>query len=349
MSRIPKTIDWVNGIIKIVDQTFLPRKLKIIECRTAEEVIDAIIKMKIRGAPAIGVAAAMAIALTANQFKHEDKDKFLSKIYETAIKVKSSRPTARNLSWAVERILGVINSAKDTSTIANDLLNEALKIADEDINANIKIGEHGEKLIENGDSILTYCNAGSFATVYYGTALSVLRFAWKNGKKIKVFIAETRPQLQGSRITAFELKREGIPVILITDNAIGFLMKRGEINKVVVGADRILTDGTVYNKIGTYTVAILSKVHEIPFYVSAPSSTFDFTSKIDDVIIEERDPEEVTKIMLKYRIAPKGIKALNYAFDITPPDYVTAIITEKGLIHPPFTENIPKILLEKQK
>jgi len=344
MKKLPKTIEWVNGTVRIIDQTLLPKKLKIIECRSADEIIDAIIKMKIRGAPAIGIAAAMAIALTAKNFSSMDKSSLLTKIYEVIKKLKESRPTAKNLTWAIERILNVIEPEKEVSVIVNSIINEALKMAEEDVNNNIKIGEIGEKLIEDGDSILTYCNAGSLATVYYGTALGVIRSAWKKGKKIQVFVAETRPLLQGARLTTFELKNEGIPVTLITDNAIGFLMQKGEINKVIVGADRILADGTVYNKIGTYTIAILSKTHNVPFYVAAPSSTFDFSSKKDDVIIEERSPYEVTKIMLKYNIAPKGIKVLNYAFDVTPPEYVSAIITEKGIIFPPLQDNIQEIL-----
>lgn len=344
MRELPKTIEWVNGTVRIIDQTLLPKKLKIVECKSADELIDAIVKMKIRGAPAIGIAAAMALALTAKNFSCEEKHLLLMRIYETAKKLRESRPTARNLFWATERILNVIDQNKSSLEIVNDVINEALKMADEDVNINIRIGENGEKLIEDGDSILTYCNAGSLATVYYGTALGVIRSACKKGKRIRVFVAETRPQLQGARLTAFELKREKIPVVLITDNAIGFLMKKGEIDKVIVGADRILADGTTYNKIGTYTIAILSKIHNIPFYVAAPISTFDLQSRKEDVIIEERSPHEVTKVLLKYNIAPRGVKALNYAFDMTPPEYISAIITEKGIITPPFYHNIIKLL-----
>ncbi|MCC6017849.1 MAG: S-methyl-5-thioribose-1-phosphate isomerase [Candidatus Verstraetearchaeota archaeon] len=344
MRALPRTITWEDGIVKIVDQTLLPKKLKIIDCRTADEILDAIKSMKIRGAPAIGIAAAMALAMVAKQNEKEDKQILINRVYETMNKIKNSRPTARNLFWAVERIMRVIDVRKDSAQIANDIVNEALRMAEEDVLTNMKIGEIGEKLINNGDNILTYCNAGTFATVYYGTALGIIRSAWRNNKKIHVFVAETRPQLQGARITAFELKAEGIPFTLITDNMIGFLMQKNKIDKVFVGADRILSDGTVYNKIGTYTIAVLSKVHNIPFYVAAPSTTFDLQSKINDIKIEERSADEVVKVLSKYRIAPKGINALNYAFDITPPSYVTGIITEKGIILPPFNENIPKTI-----
>jgi len=344
MGKLPRTIIWENGIVKMVDQTLLPKKLKIIECRTVDEILDAIKSMKIRGAPAIGVAAAMTIAMVAKQNENESKQILISKIYETIDKIRNSRPTARNLFWAIERIIKVIDLRKDSIQIVNDIINEALRIAEEDVLMNMKIGEIGEKLINDGDNILTYCNAGTFATVYYGTALGIIRSAWRNNKKIHVFIAETRPQLQGARITAFELKAEGIPLTLVTDNAIGFLMQKKKISKVFVGADRILCDGTIYNKIGTYTIAVLSKVHNIPFYVAAPSTTFDLQSRVDDVKIEERSADEVVKVLSRYRIAPKSINVLNYAFDITPPSYVTGIITEKGIILPPFNENIPKIL-----
>ncbi|MEM2136454.1 MAG: S-methyl-5-thioribose-1-phosphate isomerase [Candidatus Methanomethylicia archaeon] len=347
MKKLPQTIEWVNGIVRIVDQTVLPKKLKIIECKTENEIIDAIIKMKVRGAPAIGAAASMALALTAKRYMHERKEEFIEKLYETSEKLKKTRPTAINLFWAINRILQIIDKNKTTVEIANDIINETTKIVEEDIKANNMIGENGEKLIENGDKILTYCNAGSLATVYYGTALGVIRSAWKNGKNINIFVAETRPQLQGARITAFELKRERIPFFLITDNMIGLLMQKGMINKVIVGADRILYDGTTYNKIGTYTIAVLSKHHNIPFYVAAPFSTFDFKSSKDDVKIEERSPEEVTKVLLKYNIAPKRTKALNYAFDMTPPEYITAIITDKGIIFPPYIENIRKKLYQQ--
>jgi len=344
MGKLPRTIIWENGVVKMVDQTLLPKKLKIIECRTVDEILDAIKSMKIRGAPAIGVAAAMTIAMVAKQNENENKRILISKIYETIDKIRNSRPTARNLFWAIERITRVIDLRKDSIQIANDIINEALRIAEEDVLMNMKIGEIGEKLINDGDNILTYCNAGTFATAYYGTALGIIRSAWRNNKKIHVFVAETRPQLQGARITAFELKAEGIPLTLVTDNAIGFLMQKKKISKVFVGADRILCDGTTYNKIGTYTIAVLSKVHNIPFYVAAPSTTFDLQSRVDDVKIEERSADEVVKVLSRYRIAPKGINVLNYAFDITPPSYVTGIITEKGIILPPFNENIPKIL-----
>lgn len=341
---LPKTIEWKNGKVILINQQKLPGKLEFIETEKPERIAKAIKTMEIRGAPAIGAAAALAIALTAYHTKARTFKELINELSKTADMIRKTRPTARNLFWATERIMNKARKMKgEVKEIIEAIINEALEILREDEETNMKIGENGAKLIEDGDTILTYCNAGSLACVYYGTALGVIRSAWKQGKKIRVIAPETRPKLQGARLTTYELKMDGIPVTLITDNSIGLLMQKGEIDKVIVGADRILSDGTTYNKIGTYTIAILAKHHEIPFYVAAPKSTFDLKATRKQVEIEIRNPKEVTEIC-GCKIAPKGINVINYAFDMTPPELITAIITEKGIIHPPFKENIPKTL-----
>ncbi|XRP97559.1 S-methyl-5-thioribose-1-phosphate isomerase [Methanocaldococcus sp. 16A] len=301
----------------LIDQRKLPNKLEYFICKNYEDVAFAIKDMVVRGAPAIGVSAAYGLALA--EIRGDD----ISKAYNI---LKNTRPTAVNLFWALDRCLEAYKKGKS-------ILDEAKKIHEEDIETCRKIGMIGEKLIEDGDTILTHCNAGALATSAYGTALSVIRFAFYNGKKIRVIADETRPRLQGAKLTAFELSYEGIPVKVITDNTAGFLMQKGEIDKIIVGADRILADGTVYNKIGTYSLAVLAKYHGIPFYVAAPLSTFDLKSNEEDVIIEERDEKEVAYID-GVRIIPEGVGCYNYAFDKTPPELITAIITEKGIVKP---------------
>ena len=301
----------------LIDQRKLPNKLEYFICKSYEDVAYAIKDMVVRGAPAIGVSAAYGLALA--EISGDD----IYKAYEV---LKNTRPTAVNLFWALDRCLTAYKEGKS-------ILDEAKKIHEEDIETCRKIGMIGEKLIEDGDTILTHCNAGALATSAYGTALSVIRFAFYNGKKIRVIADETRPRLQGAKLTAFELSYEGIPVKVITDNTAGFLMQKGEIDKIIVGADRILADGTVYNKIGTYSLAVLAKYHGIPFYVAAPLSTFDLKSREEDVIIEERSEDEVAYID-GVRIMPEGVSCYNYAFDKTPPDLITAIITEKGIVKP---------------
>ncbi len=301
----------------LIDQRKLPHKLEYFVCKNYKDVAYAIKDMVVRGAPAIGVTAGYGMALA--EINGDD-------IYKAYNTLRNTRPTAVNLFWALDRCLKAYNEGRS-------ILEEAKKIHEEDIETCKKIGMIGEKLIEDGDTILTHCNAGALATSAYGTALSVIRFAYYNGKKIKVIADETRPRLQGAKLTAFELNYEGIPVKVITDNTAGFLMQKGEIDKIIVGADRILADGTVYNKIGTYSLAVLAKYHGIPFYVAAPLSTFDLKSSEKDVIIEERDEKEVAYID-GIRIVPEGVNCYNYAFDKTPPDLITAIITEKGIIKP---------------
>jgi len=290
--------------------------------------------MEIRGAPLIGAAAAYGLALTAFHSRVSGKEEFLKRIEASADLLRRTRPTGANLFWAVDRILKKVHesSGSAVSALSALVVREAEKMADEDVQINRRIGEHGSKLVENGDTVLTHCNAGGLATVDYGTALGVVRAAWEEGKKIKVMVPETRPRLQGARLTAFELKRARIPFTLITDSMVGYFMSKALVDCVVVGADRIVRDAVV-NKIGTYSIAVLAHEHGVPFYVAAPLSTFDLEHAAKDVVIEERSPEEVTCFRSE-RVAPRGTKVLNPAFDITPMKYVTAVVCERGVLAP---------------
>lgn len=326
-----RTIEWRNGVVTTIDQTKLPSEVVFLEMKECRQVTSAIRYMKIRGAPLIGVAAAYALALTAYHSKAKAAKELIKEIEESGSLLKKTRPTAVNLFWAVDRIMRKACEANgNAETVAKAVIKEAEKMADEDVQTNRKIGEYGSALLDDGDVILTHCNAGALATVDYGTALGVIRAAWEQGKKVSVFATETRPKLQGARLTAYELKRDGVPVTLITDSMAGYIMYRGLVDKVIVGADRITQDAVI-NKIGTYTNAVSAKEHGIPFYVAAPKSTFDLKHKSTDIIIEERNPDEVTRINSR-RIAPEGVKALNPAFDVTPLKYVTAIICETGVL-----------------
>jgi methylthioribose-1-phosphate isomerase len=322
-----RTIKWCNGTVLTVDQTKLPLEIVTLELTTVDQVAEAIKSLRIRGAPLLGAAAAFALAVAAYHSKAKSRETLLAELDCAAVTIKGTRPTAVNLFWAVDR---VINKAKCFLGNVEDLkafvVDEAQRIADEDAEANLAIGENGSALISDGDTVLTHCNAGELATVEYGTALGVIRAAWKQGKKIKVIATETRPLLQGARLTAYELKRDGIPVTLITDNMVGYVMHKRLVNEVVVGADRIVQDAVI-NKIGTFTVAVLAKEHGIPFYVAAPTSTFDLTRTSTDVIIEERKPTEVTHFGSQ-QVAPNGVPVLNPSFDTTPLTYVSAIICE---------------------
>jgi methylthioribose-1-phosphate isomerase len=315
-----------------IDQSRLPNENIVIEMQSCEDVAKAINTMKIRGAPLLGAAAGYAIALSAHYSKAKNRSQLIRDIEEAARTIERTRPTAVNLFWAVDRILEKAKRFEgDVKSLKDFVVDEAQKIADEDAQVNRLLGKKGAELIADGDVILTHCNAGALATVEYGTALGVIRAAFEQGKKIKVIASETRPKLQGARLTTYELQRDGIPVTLITDNMVGYVMYKRMVNKVIVGADRIVQDA-VFNKIGTYTVAVLAKEHGIPFYVAAPKSTFDLKRKTSDVTVEERNPEEVTHIGSQ-RIAPEGVDAFNPAFDITPIDYVTAIICEDGILY----------------
>jgi methylthioribose-1-phosphate isomerase len=327
-----RTIEWKDGTVITIDQNKLPHETVTLKIRTVDQMAEAIKNLRVRGAPLLGAAAAFGLALTAYHSKAECTSELLAELEDSAKTLKSTRPTAVNLFWAADRILDKArNCTGSVEGLKTLVVKEAQRIADEDAKANLAIGKNGADLINDGDVILTHCNAGELATVEYGTALSVIRSAWKQGKKIKVIATETRPLLQGARLTAYELKRDGIPVTLITDNMVGYVMHKHLVNKAVVGADRIVQDAVV-NKIGTFTVAVLAHEHGIPFYVAAPKSTFDLVHTSTDVIIEERNPAEVTHIGTQPIAAP-GVGVLNPAFDITPLKYVTAIICESGVYY----------------
>jgi methylthioribose-1-phosphate isomerase len=342
----PKTIAWKDDKVVILDQRRLPGEEVYLECSDVGAVVEAIKTMAIRGAPAIGIAAAMGLALGGLGIAKKDFPSLYKELSVICDTLKATRPTAVNLRWALERMKSVCeaNQEKAVEAIQRLLVGEALAILNEDIEANKKIGEHGKALISDGDTILTHCNAGALATGGYGTALGVIRSAWEAKKKIKVIATETRPLLQGARLTAWELQRAEIPVTLITDNMAGSFMQDGKIDLVIVGADRIARNGDVANKIGTYTLAILAKEHKIPFYVAAPLSTFDLTIQTGRKIpIEERDPDEVAAPWGK-RLTPEWIEVRNPAFDVTPHRYVSAIVTERGIIRPPFADGVEQIL-----
>lgn len=327
------TIEWVDGRVRLIDQTLLPLEVRFVECTDYTAVAHAIKTMQIRGAPAIGIAAAMGVALGALDIKAKDFDAFASELKGVCDTLLSTRPTAVNIRWAVERMKGLLEKNKEmpVAGLKTLLVEEAKRILTEDIEINKSIGRWGEKFIPDGARVLTHCNAGSLATGGYGTATAPMLVAKERGKKIHVYADETRPLLQGARLTAWELKEAGIPVTLITDNSAGALMRRGEIDLAIVGTDRTARNGDVANKIGTYTVAVLCRENGLPFYVAAPLSSIDFSMPSGDAIpIEERSPEEVTNVFGRCRIAPEGIGVRNLAFDVTPAKYVTAIITEKG-------------------
>lgn len=327
-----RTIEWIAGTVKTIDQSRLPDEEVIFEMRSYEEIADAIKTMKIRGAPLLGAAAAFALALTAYHTKVDDRKRLIDALEKTASVMRKTRPTAVNLFWAIDRMLDKVKGfSGDAHSLAGLIVREAQELADDDVTTNRLIGKHGAELVSEEDVVLTHCNAGALATVGYGTALGVIRAAWEQGKKIEVIATETRPKLQGARLTTYELKQEGIPVTLITDNMAGYVMQKQLVDKVIVGADRIVEDAVI-NKIGTFAIAVLAKEHRIPFYVAAPKSTFDLTHKSSSVTIEERSPEEVAYFGSK-RIAPEGVKILNPAFDTTPLKYVTGIICESGILY----------------
>ncbi|NWG11248.1 S-methyl-5-thioribose-1-phosphate isomerase [Candidatus Bathyarchaeota archaeon] len=327
-----RTIEWQNGTVVTIDQAKLPHEKVVLGLKNCEEVAEAIKTMKIRGAPLLGAAAAYALALTAYHSKAKSREELISELEKAAETVRGTRPTAVNLFWAIDRILvKAKNYSGDAKALSAFVLEEAQKIADEDATANRSIGKYGAALISDGDVVLTHCNAGALATVEYGTALGVVRASWEQGKKIRVIATETRPKLQGARLTTYELKKDGIPVTLIADSAVGYLMHKRLIDKVVVGADRIVRDAVI-NKIGTFAIAVLAKEHGIPFYVAAPKSTFDLKRTSANTVVEERKSEEITHIG-SHRIAPEDVDIINPAFDMTPLKYVSAIICESGILY----------------
>jgi methylthioribose-1-phosphate isomerase len=341
-----ETIAWKNNQIVMIDQRKLPLQETYVVCKDYRSVIRAIKQMVIRGAPAIGVAAAMGVGLGALKIRTQDRDRFEARLDAICREMAAARPTAVNLTWAVERMRRVAAEAghEPVRRIQSRLAAEAKKILVEDIAINRAIGRHGQRLLKDRTRVLTHCNAGALATGGYGTALGVVRSAVEAGKRIEVLADETRPFLQGARLTAWELVEAGIPVTVIADNAAGYFMQQGKVDAVIVGADRIAANGDVANKIGTYMVAVLAKTHKIPFYVAAPLSTIDPSVKTGkEIPIEKRDDQEVTHFKGK-RTVPDGAAAENPAFDVTPHRYVSAIITEKGVIKPPFRANLAKIL-----
>ncbi len=336
-----RTLWFEDDSLVIIDQTLLPSELRTVKLNTCGDAAHAIKTLMVRGAPAIGVAAAYGLYLGIKDCGDADIDSAMSDSYEI---LRSTRPTAVNLFWALERARGAADAARPDGAEACKaaLLREADKMAEEDIATNRKIGEYGNTLVKDGYNILTHCNAGALATVDYGTALGVIRAAHDCGKRVHVYADETRPLLQGARLTAWELKNDGIPVTLITDNMAGFAMKQGMIDMVIVGADRIARNGDTANKIGTYSAAVLAHRSNIPFYIAAPLSTIDLSLRDgSEIPIEERNHEEVTTIMGS-RIAPEGIGVYNPAFDITEADLIKGIITERGIAYPPYEENIQK-------
>ena len=340
------TIEWNNNKVKLIDQTLLPNKLSYVYCKDVRSLWHAIRTLKVRGAPAIGIAGALGAVLgiqKSNASTYKDFERELRKVTRY---LASSRPTAVNLSWALDRMERVAkeNSSKDIPAIKVLLLKEALKIIEEDKEISRKMAEYGAKLLDNGDTVLTHCNAGGLATADYGTALGVIYKAKEMAKHIRVYADETRPLLQGSRLTAWELMKNGIDVTLICDNMAAEVMKEGRIDKVIVGADRIAANGDTANKIGTYGVALLARAHNIPFYVVAPASTFDLTLKSgDEIPIEERGKNEIIAGFGK-RTAPHNVKVYNPAFDVTPAKLITAIVTEKGILRPPYKKSISQMV-----
>ena len=331
------TVEWKNNYVRILDQSVLPEDVCFLDCSDYAEVAEAIRSLKVRGAPAIGVTAALGIALGARQYTEPGLDGFRQHLDRVCAVLAATRPTAVNLFWAVDRMKRVLGGASlpTVEVCQRLLLEEAQAMLEEDVRVNRTLGKYGAAIINDGDHILTHCNAGALATAGYGTALGVVRAAWEAGKNLRVYADETRPVLQGARLTAWELQQDGIPVTLITDNMAGALMQKQKIQCCVVGADRIAANGDVANKIGTYSVAVLAKAHGIPFYVAAPFSTIDMKTPDGHAIpIEERNASEVMQVHGSRMIAPAGISVWNPAFDVTPANLITGIITERGILSP---------------
>lgn len=343
-------IEWAKGKVRIIDQTKLPTRLKYIECEDVCGLGEAIKTLRIRGAPALGIAAGFGVVLGAKRAKSKNFPSFKKEVDKVFKEIASTRPTARNLFWALERMKKTLekNKKEGVERLKELLLEEALKIQEEEREVCRLLSREGAKLLTDGDRVLTHCNAGALATGGYGTALGMIYEAVKEGKRIEVYSCETRPLLQGARLTTWELKEEGIPVTLICDNMAGWVMKEGKVKKVLVGADRVARNGDTANKIGTFSLAVLAREMDIPFYVACPTSTIDLSLfSGEEIPVEKRNEEEIFKVRGK-RIAPRGILAYNPAFDVTPSQYITGIITEKGVIFPPYQKNIPQIM-ESQK
>ena len=342
-----KTVEWKDNSVVMIDQTKLPNELVFVTYTDYNQVADAIRTLVVRGAPAIGVSGAFGLALAVLQSDATEKESLINDL-EIAKKVLlETRPTAVNLAWGLDKIMQVTKNAKTVDEIRDSVVETAKQMAEDDVQINMLIGKNGSELFDENDTVMTHCNAGALATVGYGTALGVIRATKDSGKNIKVIATETRPVQQGSRLTAFELQHDEIDVSLIPDTAVGYTMVNGLVNKIVVGADRILRTGHVYNKIGTYQVATMAKQHNIPFYVAAPLSTFDLENRPENIIIEQRKASEVTGIGDK-KTAPDGIDVINPAFDMTPPELISGIITENGIAKPPYEESIKKLFEAKK-
>ena len=341
-----RTIEWHDGAVRMIDQRKLPHEYVEVEFIDYRQVALAIEEMYIRGAPAIGAAAAYGLALAAVHSKARSKAQLVADVKQAADVLRNTRPTASNLFWALDRMLGRMDDGtlEGIEQIQQALVVEAQALADEDVAVNKRMGTYGAELIEDGYNILTHCNAGALATVDYGTALAPIRTAWKQGMRVHVFVDETRPRLQGARLTAWELMREGIPMTLIADNAAGHFIQAGEVDIVFVGADRVVANGDVANKIGTYKLAVVAKENGVPFYPVVPTSTIDLAIDSGEGIpIEERDPHEVTHVRGQ-PIAPEGVRAANPAFDVTPHRYVSGIVTEHGIVYPPFRKGLCSVV-----
>ena len=337
-----KTVEWKENSVVMIDQTKLPNILEYVTYTDFNQIAEAIRTLVVRGAPAIGVSGAFGLALASLQSDAKEKDELINYLENAKKILFETRPTAVNLSWGLDKIMQVAKNAENVDEIRKSVVEAAKRMAEEDIKINMSIGKNGSELFDDNDTIMTHCNAGALATVGYGTALGVIRATKESGKNIKVIATETRPVQQGSRLTAFELKHDGIDVSLIPDTAVGYTMANGLVNGVIVGADRILQTGHVFNKIGTYQVATMAKQHNIPFYVAAPLSTFDLESRPEDIIIEQRKASEVTGVGGK-KTAPDGIDVINPAFDMTPPELISGIITENGIAKPPYEDSIKKL------
>jgi len=343
-----RPIEWLaGGKVRFLDQTLLPMNEVWVETDDYHAVAEAIQRLQVRGAPLIGVSAAYGLALAVQSVDQAGAPAMLDRLREAADELRSTRPTAINLAWALDRILGKVDGMKDADQIREAVTSEALRIHDEDVNGNLKMAEHGAPLLAGAGTALTHCNAGALATGGYGTALGVLRKAWEHGTLTRVYSTETRPLQQGSRLTVWELQKTGVPVTLIADTAVGSVMSRGMVNAVVVGADRIVANGDVANKIGTYQLAVLANEHDIPFFVAAPTSTIDLgIASGDGIPIEERSTDEVTSVR-GIATAPVATEAVNPAFDVTPARYLAAIITERGVARAPYRESLVALSRDK--
>jgi methylthioribose-1-phosphate isomerase len=335
-----RPIVWQEGRLSLLDQTRLPAEETVVDVTSYEDAVSAIREMRVRGAPAIGVTAAYAMAMAARDIGVTDPGEFMAHLQVAAGQIRAARPTAVNLSWAVDRMLAVAISIDSVADIADGLLGEAIAIHAEDEAINRRMGEYGKDLMPDGGSVLTHCNTGALATSCFGTALGVIRAGWESGKRYDVYNTETRPWLQGARLTSWEFQKLGIPATLLSDSAAGLLMRQGKIGCVITGADRIAANGDTANKIGTYSLAVLAREHGLPFYIAAPTSTVDLRiGSGDDIPIEERDASEVTGFR-EVRTAAEGIAARNPAFDVTPHRYIDAIVTEHGVARPPYSESL---------